>query len=149
MTLSCMAYCLMTPRRQLRSQGKPLDSIIMRSCEHCIVDRTTESYSDAFHIRRHRRRSKKLMTGCTELTNPNLSSKIGLEDLAITGRRWSLTPSPMLSDAMPVRSTVTLSIKHRNIFIQRPLHGHSRCGEWMLLDPSVLQHLKDIASSWP
>jgi len=60
-----------------------------------------------------RRRSKKLMTTHVDLTNPDLSSEIGLEDLATIGQRWSLTPSPMLSDAMPVRFKVTSSIKHR------------------------------------
>ena len=43
---------------------------IMRSYKNCIADRTMESYSDVFHIRRHRRRSKKLVTVCAELTNP-------------------------------------------------------------------------------
>ena len=33
----------------------------------------------------------------------------------------------MLSDAMHVRSMVTLFIKHQDIFIQHPLHGHLRC----------------------
>ena len=46
-----------------------------------------ESYSDAFHLKRHRRRSKKLMMVCAELTNPDPSSETGLEDLAIIGRR--------------------------------------------------------------
>jgi len=44
-----------------------------------------ESYSNAFYIKRHRRHSKKLMMVYVELTNPDLSSKIGLEDLAIIG----------------------------------------------------------------
>jgi len=57
--------------------------------------------------------------------------------------------SPMLSDAMPVSSMVILSTKHRNIFIQYPPHGHLKCEEWTLLDPSVLQHSKNITSSWP
>ena len=49
----------------------------------------------------------------------------------------------MLGDVMHVRSTVTLSIKHRDVFTQHPHHGHLRCGEYMLLDPSVLQHPRD------
>ena len=84
-------------------------------CEHCIADRMMESYCDAFHIRGYRRRSKKLMMVCTELTNPDLSLETGLEDLAIIGQKWSLTLLPTLSDAMPIRSTVTSSIKHRDI----------------------------------
>ena len=48
--------------------------------------------------------------------------------------------------SMPIRSTVTLSIKHQNVFTQHPPHGHLRCGEWMLLDQLVLQHPEDIAS---
>jgi len=58
LTSSYTAYCLMLLRRQLPSEGKLLDSITMRSCEHCITDHTMESYSDAFHIKRHRRHSK-------------------------------------------------------------------------------------------
>ena len=84
LTSSCMGYFLMTLKKQLPSEGKPLDSIIMQLCKHCIADRMIESYSDAFHIRRHKRRSKKLVTVCAELTNPDLSSETGLEDLAIT-----------------------------------------------------------------
>ena len=56
--------------------------------------------------------------------------------------KMSLMPSPMLSDAMPVKSTVTLSIKHQNIFIQCPPHDHSQYGEWMILDPSASSILK-------
>ena len=52
---------------------------------HCITDRMMESYSDAFHIKRHGKRSKKLMMVCVKLTNPDPSSKTGLEDLAIIG----------------------------------------------------------------
>jgi len=100
-----------------------------------------ESYSDAFHIKRHRRRSKKLMMVCAEFTNPDLSSETRFEEMAIIVRRWSLMPSPMLSDAMSVRSTVTSSVKYRDIFIQRPLHGHLRCREWILSvhQPSNIQ----------
>jgi len=57
----------------------------MRSCKHCITDRMMEYYSDAFHIKRHRRHSKNLMTVCAEFTNLDLSSETGLEDLAIIG----------------------------------------------------------------
>ena len=42
----------------------------------------------------------------------------------------------MLSDAMHIRSTVTLFIKCRSVFIQHPPHGQLRCGEWMLSDQS-------------
>jgi len=82
-----MAYCLMTPKRQLPSEGKLLGSITMRSCEHRIADRTMESYSDDFHTKRHKWHSKKLKTIHVELTNPDLSSEVGLKDLAIIGRR--------------------------------------------------------------
>jgi len=74
-----------------------------------------ESCSDDFHTKRHIKHSKKLMMVCAELTNLDLSSDIGSEDLAIIGRRWSLMPSPMLSDVMHVRSTVTLFIKCQSI----------------------------------
>jgi len=148
-TSSHMAYCLTTPKRQLTSEGKLLNSITMRSCKHCIADRMMEFYSDAFHTKRHMRHSKKLMTAYAELTNPDPNSKTGLEDLAIIGQRWFLTLSPILSDSTPIKSMVTSSIKHRDIFIQHPPHSHSRCGKWMLLDPSVPQHPEDTASSWP
>jgi len=144
-----MAYCLTTPRRQLPSEGKLLDSITMRSCRYYIADRMIESCSDAFHTKRHMKHSKKLIMVCAELTNPDPSSKTDSEGLAIIGRKWSLTPSPMLSDVMHVRSMVTLSIKHQDIFIQHPLYSHLRCGEWMLSNLSVLWHLEFIASSWP
>jgi len=125
---SYMVYCLMTPKMQLPSEGKLLGSIIMRSCKYCIADRTMESYSDACHTKRYRRHSKKLMMVYVELTNPDPNSETGSEDLAIIIQRWSLTPSSMLSDVMHVRSTVALSIKHQDIFIQYPLHGWSEFG---------------------
>jgi len=56
--LSYMAYCLTTPKRRLPSKGKPLDSITMRSCKHCIIDCMMESCSDAFHTKKHKRHSK-------------------------------------------------------------------------------------------
>jgi len=86
-TSSYMAYCLTTPKRQLPSEGKLLDSFTMRSCKHCIADRMMESCSDAFYTKRHRRHSKKLMMVCAELTNPDPSSETGSENLAIIGRR--------------------------------------------------------------
>jgi len=43
--------------------------------------------SDAFHTKRHRRHSKKLMIVYAGLTNPDPSSEIVSEDLAIIGRR--------------------------------------------------------------
>ena len=46
-----------------------------------------ESYSDAFHTKRHSRHSKKLMMIHVELTNPDLSSEIGLEDMVTLGRK--------------------------------------------------------------
>jgi len=115
-----------------------------------------ESCSNVFHTKGHRRHSKKLMTVYTELTNLDPSLETGLEDLVITGWRWSLTPSSMLNDAMPVRSTVTLSIKHQDIFIQHSLHGPLRYGEWMLSVLSALQHrghrfilaITDYFSKW-
>jgi len=58
----------------------------------------TESYSATFRTKSHRRHSGKLTTVCMELTNPDPSLGIGFEDLATIGQRWSLTPSPMLSD---------------------------------------------------
>jgi len=46
-----------------------------------------ESYSDAFHIKRYKRHSKKLMMVRSELTNLDLSLDTGLEDLIIIGQR--------------------------------------------------------------
>jgi len=77
---------------------------------------------------------------CTKLTNPDL------------GYYWlKMIPDAITyaKRAMPVRSMVTLSIKHQDIFIQHPLHGHLRCGEWMLSDLLALQHPKGITLSWP
>jgi len=48
LTSSYMIYWLMTPRRQLSSEGKLLGSITMRSHGHYITGRMIESYSDAF-----------------------------------------------------------------------------------------------------
>ena len=53
----------------------------------CIIDRMTKSYSKAFHIKRHRGHSKKLMMVCAELINLDPSLETGLKDLAITSRR--------------------------------------------------------------
>ena len=44
-----------------------------------------ESYSDAFHTKRHRRHSKKLVMVRAELTNLALNSETSLEDLAAIG----------------------------------------------------------------
>ena len=46
-----------------------------------------ESYSDAFHTKRHRKHSKKLMMVCAEFTNSDPTSEIDPKDLAIIGRR--------------------------------------------------------------
>jgi len=44
-----------------------------------------ESYYDAFHTKRDRRSSKKLVMVHVELTSPILRSETGFEDLAIIG----------------------------------------------------------------
>jgi len=110
LTSSCTTYYPMTLKVQLQSEGKLLSSITTWSHEHYIASHMMESYYDAFHIKRHRRLLKKLMMVHVELTNSDISSKIGFEDLATIGQRWSLMPSLMLSDDMPVRSMVTSSI---------------------------------------
>ena len=66
-TMHCTAPFLMTPKRQLPLEGKPLNSIIMRSREHCTLDRMMGSSFAACHRRRHRKYSKKRMTACVEL----------------------------------------------------------------------------------
>jgi len=109
--------------------------------------RIMEAYYDDFHTKRHMWRLKKLMTVHVELTNQDLIAETCSKDLATSGWRWSLMLLLMLSDAMPVRSTETSSIKHQEIFIKRLLHGHLRCREWILLNPLALQHPKDITSS--
>ena len=53
--MSCTASCLMIPKKRLSLEGKPPNSTIMRSHEHCIVDRMTGSYFAAYHKKRHRR----------------------------------------------------------------------------------------------
>jgi len=53
-TSSYMAYCLTTPRRQMSSKRKLLDSITKQSCRYYTADRMMESCSDVFHTKRHR-----------------------------------------------------------------------------------------------
>jgi len=74
------------PKEELPLEGKLLGFITMRSREHYIIGRMMKSYSNTFHTTRHMRRSKKLMTVYVELTNLELSSETGFEDLAVTGR---------------------------------------------------------------
>ena len=116
----------------------------MQWCEYCIVDHMLESYSVAFHTKRYRRHSEKLITVCTGLTNPDPNWGTDSEDLGTTEWRWSLTLLPMLDSVTLVRFMVTLYIKPWAFFIQHLIHGHSRCREWTLLDPSAHQHPKDI-----
>jgi len=68
----------------------------MWSHEYCITNHLIESFSAAFHTKRHRKHSGKLMMLCAELTNPDLSLEIDFEGSTITGQRWFLTLSPML-----------------------------------------------------
>ena len=63
------AYCMMTLKRWLPLEEKPLDSTTTRSHEHYIIDRMIESYFIVCHVKRHRRNSKRLMTVYAELTN--------------------------------------------------------------------------------
>jgi len=79
-----------------------------------------ESYSDAFHTKRHRKHTKRHMMVCAELTTPNPSSETGSEDLAIIGRRWSLTPSPMLHACQI----------HGDFVHQAPGHLHLTSSSW-------------------
>jgi len=69
-TMPCTASCLMIPKKRLSLDGKPPNSTIMRSREHCIADRMTGSSSAAYHKRRSRKYSKKRMTACVELISP-------------------------------------------------------------------------------
>ena len=85
--------------------------------------------------------------GTCRAHQPWLKVGIDFEDLATTGQRWFLTLSPMLRGVTPVRFIVTSSIKHQVISIQHLL-SYLRCRAWMSLDPSPLQHPKDISSSW-
>ena len=67
LTMPCTSFCLMIPKRRLPLEGKPPNSTIMRSREHCIADRMTGSSSTACHKRSHRKYAKKSMTACMEL----------------------------------------------------------------------------------
>jgi len=78
------------PKEAAAIRKKLLDSITMRSSEHYIIARMMESYSVAFHIKRHMRHSGKLTEVGAELTNLDLSSETGLEGLVIIGRRCRL-----------------------------------------------------------
>ena len=64
LTLSYRVYCPTTPKRQLPSEGKLLDSITMRSCRHYITHRMMESCFNAFHTKSHRWHLKKFMMVC-------------------------------------------------------------------------------------
>jgi len=128
-TMSYMAYYPIIPRRKQPSEGKRLDSTIMRSREHFIADRMMESYFVAFRTKRHRKPSEKLTMVRAELINLALNLEISYEDLATTGQRWFLMLSPTLSGVILVRSMVISFTKHGDIFIQRLLHGHLRCGK--------------------
>ena len=79
-TLSYMASCLATPRRQLPSEERLLDFTTMRLREHYIADRMMESCSSVFHTKRPMRHLGKFTAVCAELTNSDLSSEA--EDLA-------------------------------------------------------------------
>jgi len=126
----------------LSLEGKPLNSTTTRSQEHCIADRMMESSSAAYHIKRHRKHSKRLMTVYAELTNLVQSLEIDSEYWNIISQRWSLTPSLMLSDATPVRSMATSFIRHQDIFVLWLLPGHLRCREWTWLVLSGHLHPK-------
>ena len=71
----------MTPRKQLPLEEKLIDSTTLPLCEHCIPDRTTESYCHVFHTKKHRWHSKKLMTVYVELTNLVQNLEIDFEDI--------------------------------------------------------------------
>jgi len=57
------------------------NTIMQTSYPDCMM----ESCSDAFHTKRHRKHSRKLMLVYAELTKLDLSSETGLEDFAIIG----------------------------------------------------------------
>jgi len=129
--LSYMAYCQMIQRRQLQSREKRPDYTTTRSRELCIADRIMESYSAAFHTKRHKKPLRKLMMVCAELINPDQKLGTDSKNLATSGQSWFLTLSFMLTGVTPVRLMVTSSIKHQVISIQCFLPGHLRCGAWM------------------
>ena len=62
LTMPCMASFLMIPKKRPPLEGKPPNSTIIRSREHCIVDRMTGSCSAVYNRRRRRMYSKKRMT---------------------------------------------------------------------------------------
>jgi len=132
----------------------PLNSTTMRSHGHCTADRMMGSSSTAYHRRRHRKYSKKHMMAFVELISLARSLGIDSIDWGITSPRWSPTPSLMPNDVMPVKSMVTLSIKHQDIFALQLQLGHLRCEEWMWLAlPSSQGHrfilaITDYFSKW-
>ena len=80
-------FFLMTLKRRLPLEGKPLNSTKMRSHKHCIADRMMEFSSTAYQIKRHMRYSKKLMMICVKLTNLVQNLEINSEDWDIIGPR--------------------------------------------------------------
>jgi len=128
-TMFYMAYYSMISRWQLPSEGMHLDYTKMQSYEHYIANLTMESCFAAFRTKRHRKPWGKVTIGCAALANPNPNLEIDSKDLATTDQRWFLMLSYMLSGVTPVRSSMTSSTKHQDIFTQRLLHDHLRCGE--------------------
>jgi len=76
-----------------------------------------ESSSVAYHIKRHRKHSKRLMTVCAELINLVQNLEIDSEDWDIIGQRLSLTPSLMLS------------FTSQDIFALQLLPSYLKCGK--------------------
>jgi len=118
-----MTYCPIILRRQLPLEGRLLDSITMRSHERYITDRIMESCSVAFHTKRHKKHSGKLMTACTKLINLDPDLGTDLEDLAII---WP----KIISDATTYTRRYPACQIHGDFIHQVPGHLHPTSSSW-------------------
>jgi len=75
------------PKEAVAIRRKAPNSTTMQSQEYCIADRMMKSSSAAYHIKRHTKHLKKLITVCAELTSLFQSLVIDFEDLDIIGQR--------------------------------------------------------------
>jgi len=113
LTISYMTYCLMILRRQLTLEEKLISSITMRLHRHYIIGHMTESCFACFphkEVQETLKEAHDSMCGAHQLDR---SSGTDFEDLATISRRLFLTPSPILNNAMPVRSTWLHSLSTR------------------------------------
>ena len=80
-------YCILPdgPKEAVAIRRKAPKFYYNAITEHCITSRMMESSSAAYHIKRYRKHSKRLMIVCAELTNLVQNLGIDSEDYNIIG----------------------------------------------------------------